>query len=99
MKRHQSSGAPCFFSGAFLKKHAYKCWQCFNQTRKYQKHNSMFGKKVNLTYLIPIFNIYNNTEAERAPEFCCPLFSVQRVPEPDPLPGISFDTRPDPIQF
>ena len=25
--------------------------------------------------------------------------SVQRVPEPDPLPGISFDTRPDPIQF
>ena len=25
--------------------------------------------------------------------------SAQRVPEPDPLPGISFDTRPDPIQF
>ena len=25
--------------------------------------------------------------------------SVQRVPEPDPLPGIPFDTRPDPIQF
>ena len=25
--------------------------------------------------------------------------SDQRVPEPDPLPGISFDTRPDPIQF
>ena len=25
--------------------------------------------------------------------------SVQRVPEPDPLPGISSDTRPDPIQF
>ena len=24
--------------------------------------------------------------------------SAQRVPEPDPLPGISFDTRPDPIQ-
>ena len=28
-----------------------------------------------------------------------PAISVQRVPEPDPLPGISFDTRPDPIQF
>ena len=26
-------------------------------------------------------------------------FSAQRVPEPDPLPGISFDTRPDLIQF
>ena len=25
--------------------------------------------------------------------------SVQRVPEPDPIPGISFATRPDPIQF
>ena len=25
--------------------------------------------------------------------------SVQRVPKPDPIPGISFDTRPDPIQF
>ena len=31
------------------------------------------AKKVNLTYLIPIFNIYNNTGAERAPEFWCPL--------------------------
>ena len=27
------------------------------------------------------------------------MYSDQRVPEPDPLPGISFDTRPDPIQF
>ena len=27
------------------------------------------------------------------------LDSAQRVPEPDPLPGISFDIRPDPIQF
>ena len=26
-------------------------------------------------------------------------YSAQRVPEPDPLPGIFFDTRPDPIQF
>ena len=25
--------------------------------------------------------------------------SAQRVPEPDPLPGISSDTRPDPVQF
>ena len=25
--------------------------------------------------------------------------SAQRVPEPDQLPGISFDPRPDPIQF
>ena len=25
--------------------------------------------------------------------------SAQQVPKPDPLPGISFDTRPDPIQF
>ena len=65
---------PAFLAGLSWKKHAYKCWQCFNQTRKYQKHNSMFGKKVNLTYLIPIFNIYNNTGAERAPEFWCPLF-------------------------
>ena len=28
-----------------------------------------------------------------------PGSSAQQVPEPDPLPGISFDTRPDPIQF
>ena len=28
-----------------------------------------------------------------------PTASAQRVPEPDPLPGISFDTQPDPIQF
>ena len=28
-----------------------------------------------------------------------PTISAQQVPEPDPLPGISFDTRPDPIQF
>ena len=27
------------------------------------------------------------------------LSSAQRVPEPDPIPGISFDTQPDPIQF
>ena len=27
------------------------------------------------------------------------MCSAQRVPEPDPLPGISFDTRPDPIHF
>ena len=27
------------------------------------------------------------------------MISAQRVPEPDPIPGISFDTRPDPIQF
>ena len=27
------------------------------------------------------------------------VISAQRVPEPDPLPGISFHTRPDPIQF
>ena len=27
------------------------------------------------------------------------IISAQRVPEPDPLPGISFDTRLDPIQF
>ena len=27
------------------------------------------------------------------------IISAQRVPEPDSLPGISFDTRPDPIQF
>ena len=27
------------------------------------------------------------------------ICSAQRVPEPDPLPGISLDTRPDPIQF
>ena len=27
------------------------------------------------------------------------IASAQQVPEPDPLPGISFDTRPDPIQF
>ena len=25
------------------------------------------------------------------------LASAQRVPEPDPLPGISFDTRPDSV--
>ena len=25
--------------------------------------------------------------------------SVQRVPEPDPLPDIFLNTRPDPIQF
>ena len=25
--------------------------------------------------------------------------SAQRVPEPDPLLGISFDARPDPFQF
>ena len=29
----------------------------------------------------------------------CLKISAQRVPEPDPLPGISIDTRPDPIQF
>ena len=29
----------------------------------------------------------------------CHIPSAQRVPEPDPLPGISFNTRPDPIQF
>ena len=28
-----------------------------------------------------------------------PTCRAQRVPEPDPIPGISFDTRPDPIQF
>ena len=27
------------------------------------------------------------------------IFSAQRVPEPDPLPDISFDTQPDLIQF
>ena len=32
-------------------------------------------------------------------EFLGSVISAQRVPEPDPLPGIYFDTRPDPIQF
>ena len=27
------------------------------------------------------------------------MISAQRVPEPDPLPDIFLDTRPDPIQF
>ena len=36
---------------------------------------------------------YNNILHEMA------ISSVQRVPEPDPIPGISFATRPDPIQF
>ena len=27
------------------------------------------------------------------------ISSAQRVPKPDPLPSISFATRPDPIQF
>ena len=25
------------------------------------------------------------------------VVSAQRVPEPDPIPGISFDTRPDSV--
>ena len=44
-----------------------------------------FASAVNLGYLEPIL--------------VHPRSSAQRVPEPDPLPGISFDTRPDPIQF
>ena len=30
-------------------------------------------------------------------EVQCGRGSVQRVPEPDPLPGISFNTRPDSV--
>ena len=36
----------------------------------------------------------------KVPRYLGPMSnSVQRVPEPDPIPGISFATRPDPIQF
>ena len=50
-----------------------------------------------LKNLKTISDLYNLT-----PKYFWPLLpntSAQRVPEPDPIPGISFDTRPDPIQF
>ena len=45
----------------------------------------------------PIMNIIEH--AQKASLALGLIISAQRVPEPDPLPGISFDTRLDPIQF
>ena len=42
-------------------------------------------------------NLWPHEEYDMRRHHC--MYSAQRVPEPDPLPGISFDTRPDPIQF
>ena len=54
-----------------------------------------FSNRMNL-----IKNISKHV-AKSPRSFCCFGFasSAQQVPEPDPLPGISLDTRPDPIQF
>ena len=43
--------------------------------------------------------MFQKVENGGGPIFKVVLDSAQRVPEPDPLPGISFNTRPDPIQF
>ena len=48
-----------------------------------------FHDKFHLWYFLSAFLVFSYG----------PGASAQRVPEPDPLPGISFDTRPDPIQF
>ena len=51
-----------------------------------------------LTNLFPLFSSRSTMSSHISLLNLCKC-SVQRVPEPDPLPGISFDTRPDPIQF
>ena len=70
-----------------------KCWLCFNQTRKYQKHNSMFGKKrefnISDRYPFPTFTFTpelkgHQSSGARAPELWCPrnLFGVFLVVYP-----------------
>ena len=44
-----------------------------------------------------IFVKYSSPISFRFTTGRCLKGSAQRVPEPDPLPGISFDTRPDSV--
>ena len=41
-------------------------------------------------FLPPVYNSHSSPLT---------IYSAQRAPEPDPLPGIFFDTRPNPMQF
>ena len=50
-------------------------------------------------HIIRFLNGFQNVDNNRAKNFQSPRGSAQRVPEPDPLPSIFFDSRPDPIQF
>ena len=50
-----------------------------------------------LTLIYEMYELCPTQGCLARPAHC--VCSAQRVPEPDPLPGISFDTRPDPIQF
>ena len=63
----------------------------FPRYRKYFVSNAIFHDHPRETIYIFLINSLDCTR--------CPDSSAQRVPEPDPLPGISFDTRPYPIQF
>ena len=62
----------------------------------------MFLSKPDIIIHLP-FTMHLKTKFLKAIDFevqdMAVIDSAQRVPKPDPIPGISFDTRPDPIQF
>ena len=63
----------------------------------------MFYLDVTIEAILAIVLMLTNMAVKCDPfmvyQYMVPKISAQRVPEPDPLPGIFFDTRPDPIQF
>ena len=61
------------------------CWDILVSAR-YEVGRKKFGQKVP-----------NVLRMVGRGVFLPPPRSAQRVPEPDPIPGISFDTRPDSV--
>ena len=61
--------------------------------------NAYMSKNVSVSVSIKILSCHTVIKSQDQHLVQLIKFSAQRVPEPDPLPGISFDTRPDPIQF
>ena len=70
-------------------------WKTCNDPT-HQQHSMVWGSEniISLTAKVQTAAPQDNDDVNLQA-----VSSAQWVPEPDPLPGISFDTRPDPIQF
>ena len=109
-QRHQFQevGAPNRVSGKTMKFSNGKVFKFIKTKRIHYDEVTLFRLRIPRLLVLAggtlqnLTNIYNFTNVTSTKFFLALSWhegSAQRVPEPDPLPGISFDTRPDPIQF
>ena len=67
-------------------------------TRNFLKSLKNINISLEISAHICLYTL-NSSLPYKSPSLSQVILSAQRVPEPNPLTGISFDTRPDPIQF